>query len=124
MPNVRFLGYQPKSRVQEEMGQALAVIVPSIWYEPFGLTIIEALAKGTPVLATDLGSMASLVHPGRNGYLFPRDGAAELASLLEQETNLRGMRAGARAEYEEHYTPAKNYANLEQIYRSVLPPGL
>lgn len=120
MPNVRFMGQQSRECVQEQMGRAIAVLAPSIWPEAFGLTIIEAFAKGTPVLATDIESIASLVRPGRGGFLFPRGDAKELARLLGETNRLREMRTAAREEYESRFTAAQNYRLLEGIYQKAI----
>lgn len=120
MPNVHFLGQQPRSRVQEEMGLASAVIVPSLWPEPFGLTVIEALAKGTPVLATEDAGMASLLEPGRGGFVFPRGDAEALAALLRDGPALARLRGSAREVYERRFTPARNYSMLHAIYEEAL----
>ena len=120
MPNVRFLGEQSRARVQEEMGNAVAVIVPSIWPEPFGLSVIESFAKGTPVLATDIGGISSLIRPGDGGFLFSRDDVSGLAALLTDQTRLLGMRQTARKEYELRFTAKENYSLLESIYGEAL----
>lgn len=116
LSNVIFLGQQSRERVVEEMQRATAVVVPSIWPEPFGLTIIEALAVGTPVLATDHAGMASLVQPGRGGFVFPRADSAALGRLLQGQAALQALRPSARAVYEERFTPDRNYAELMSIY--------
>lgn len=120
MPTVRFLGEQSRARVQQEMGDAIAVVVPSIWPEPFGLSIIESFSKGTPVLATDIGGITSLVRPNRGGFLFAREDVAGLARLLVDQNRLRAMRNSARQEYELRFTAEQNYQLLENIYGAAL----
>lgn len=120
LKNVTFLGHQAPTRVREEMGRALAVIVPSVWYEGFGLTIIEAFSKGTPVLATDIGGMSSLITPGHSGYLFPRADVSALARLIRLGADLRQLREGARGEYVARFTPERNYEYLMGILGSVV----
>jgi glycosyltransferase involved in cell wall biosynthesis len=119
MRNVRFLGHQPRERVQEEMGAATALIVPSLWYEAFGLTVVEAFAKGTPVIGSAIGAIPSLVVPGRSGLLFPPGEEQALATLLRTWTHQDHLRTGARAAYEERFTPERNYAALMEIYSSL-----
>lgn len=120
LSNVHFLGQQTREAVQERMGNAKALVVPSIWPETFGLTVIEAFCKGTPVIATDLGALRSLVSPGRSGYLFPRGDVARLAALLDDSCDYKALRAGARAEYEQRFTPEHNYKRLIEIYNEAL----
>ena len=77
--------------------------MPSIWYETFGRTIIEADAKGTPVVASRLGAMAELVDEGRTGLLFEPGNAAHMAAkvgcLLDDPARLAGMRVAARGQF-------------------------
>ena len=122
--SVQFLGQQSREVVDRTMGEAAAVLVPSIWHEPFGLTIIEAYAKGTPVIATNLGGMSSLVKPGVTGELFERGDVRTLAELLRTWTPDPALRAGARQSYESHYTPSRNYEELMDIYRVSLGVSL
>ena len=69
-PSIQWLGHRPSPEVIELMGRATMLIFPSLWYEGFPRTIVESLARGTPVIASDLGSMKELIHPGRTGALF------------------------------------------------------
>jgi glycosyltransferase involved in cell wall biosynthesis len=68
-PQVRFLGWLPPEQVAQEMRQALAVILPSVYLEAFGLVVAEALALGVPVVVSDRAGAASLVEPGVNGFV-------------------------------------------------------
>lgn len=55
-PNIQFLGQLPSLRVREEMERAAFLVLPSVWYEMFGMIIIEAFASGLPVVASNLAS--------------------------------------------------------------------
>ena len=120
LPSVKFLGRMEHARVLDEMGKAAAVVVPSIWYEPFGLTVIEAFSKGTPVVATDLGGLSSLIDEGRSGRLFSRGDAAALARLLSDTEGLHALRSGARQAYETRFTPEQNYREIVTIYSAAI----
>ncbi len=102
------------------MGDAVALIMPSLWYEGFGLTIVEAFAKGTPVIASDLGAMASLVSPGVSGQLFEAGNERLLANIIRNDESLPSLRKGAREAYESQFTPELNYGFMIGIYHSVL----
>ncbi|HZX74027.1 MAG TPA: glycosyltransferase, partial [Cyclobacteriaceae bacterium] len=54
-PLIRYLGFQGKAVIKDNLKRCKALIFPSIWYESFGLTIIEAFSTGTPVIASNLG---------------------------------------------------------------------
>jgi glycosyltransferase involved in cell wall biosynthesis len=118
---IEWLGWRPHQEILKLLGEAVFLVMPSIWYETFGRTIIEAYAKGTPVVASRLGAMAELVEEGRTGLLFepgnPADLALKIQSLLKDPHRCLTMRKAAREEYESKYTAEKNYRTLMQIYQ-------
>jgi glycosyltransferase involved in cell wall biosynthesis len=67
--DVRFFGKVPHAEVWELLAQADMLLMPSIWYETFGLVIYEAFAAGLPVMASDLGVMADAVRHDVDGML-------------------------------------------------------
>jgi glycosyltransferase involved in cell wall biosynthesis len=107
--------------VHELIGNASALIMPSVWYETFGRTIAEAFATGTPAIVSRLGAMAELVDDGRTGWHFQAGDARDLAAVIHRMQALPAsaaalMRRSARQEYERRFTPARNYARLIEIY--------
>ena len=72
-PRVHFLGPQAYDRLRPLYRHAIALIVPSICYEVFGLVLIEAFAEGTPVIARDRGGMSEVVEQSRGGFTFRTD---------------------------------------------------
>ncbi|SMF21046.1 Glycosyl transferase 4-like domain-containing protein [Tistlia consotensis] len=121
VPGVEWLGRRPLDEVYRAMGEALAVVVPSVWYETFGRIVVEAYAAGTPVVASDQGAVAELVDDGVTGYRFragdPADLAVALARLRDRPEATRALRLAARRRYEERYTGARNLELLLAIYR-------
>lgn len=121
LPGVRRLGALSGPAVLAEMRRARLLVLPSIWYENFPRTLVEAFASGLPVLASRLGAMASLVRPGIDGDLFaPGDAAslaAKLAELHGRPEHCRDLGRGARLRYDEALNPTANYLRLMQIYR-------
>jgi glycosyltransferase involved in cell wall biosynthesis len=116
---IEFLGWRPPHEVLSMLGDAACLIIPSLCFETFGRTIIEAYAKATPVVASDLGAMAELVRDGRTGVLFNPGSAPDLASKLTallDSTRLDEMRQMARREFLTKYTPNSNYRILMEIY--------
>lgn len=124
LPNVEILGQQPYQKVLQLMGEARVVIVPSIWYETFGRVVIEAFAKGTPVIASDCGALPELVNHERTGLLFRPGDASDLASKVEwflsHPRQAEQMRREARAEFLAKYTAERNYQALMEIYQGVI----
>ena len=121
-----YLGKQPLDEVYRNLDQASCLIVPSLWYEVCPKTILEAYAKGTPVVGSRLGGMSELIDEGRTGRLFSVGDAAALAtavrSLPANPSEQQNLRAQVRREYETKYTPERNYELLMQIYDRVTSP--
>ena len=123
MKNVEWLGSRNSDEVSELMGSAKAVLCPSLWYEAMPRVVIEAMAVGTPVIASRIGSYPEMIADGESGILFANGNANDLLlrlQNLEATGALTGMRAGARLRYETEYTGPKNFSLLMEIYEQVL----
>ncbi len=116
----RYLGFRGLEDILHLMRTAAYLVVPSVWYENFPRTIVEAFACGLPVIASRLGALAEIVDDGRTGLLFEPGSADDLAAKLSwaesHPLEMATMGLQARAEYEAFYTPDKNYAELMRIY--------
>jgi glycosyltransferase involved in cell wall biosynthesis len=106
------------------MRRALALVVPSIWYENFPRTIVEAFACGLPVIASRIGALAEIVRDGQTGLLFEPGSALDLAGKMAwaraNPQRMAQMGAAARAQYEAEFSPEVNYRRLMEIYEDVL----
>ncbi len=124
LPNVAVLGPRAADEVYRLMGDAAFLVVPSWWYEAFPLVLVEAFAKGTPVVASNLGAMAEVVDNGRTGLLFRAGDAEDLAAKVEWMTThpaeVRRMRDEARAECLAKYTAERIFAALMEIYERAI----
>jgi glycosyltransferase involved in cell wall biosynthesis len=118
---VEWLGRRPRNEVVAAMAQARFLLFPSVWYEAFPLTIIEAYALGVPVIASNLGTMATLVGHRQTGLHFRAGDAADLVQAvrwaLAHPEDMLDMGRRARHEYEALYTPVRNYELLMEAYR-------
>ncbi|MGF1491663.1 MAG: glycosyltransferase [Microcoleaceae cyanobacterium] len=124
MPQVEWLGRKPREEVSDLMGEAMCLIFPSKWYETFGRVAIEAFAKGTPVIASEIGAIAELVDTGETGLRFqpgnPLDLAARVEWLLSHPQQRQAMRQTVRQRFEDKYTAQANYGQLMAIYQQAM----
>jgi glycosyltransferase involved in cell wall biosynthesis len=97
LPHFHFLGR--RGDVPRLLPSASAAVVPSLWAEAFGLSVVEAMAAGVPLVATRTGGIPELVEPGRTGLLVPPGDAPALALALRRllDDPALGVRMGARA---------------------------
>ena len=118
---VRFLGAQPRERVLELFRAADAAILSSAW-ENFPHTVVEALAAGTPVIATDVGGVREAVEDGVNGLLVaPGDAPALAAAVrryLADDALQRRLRERAVASVA-RFAPEAVLAELESVLTRV-----
>lgn len=122
---LRWTPYLEHSQVLTLMGQARATLALPQWDEPFGRTVAESLAAGTPVVCTDAGALPELVQDGRSGRCIPvRDPEAlhkalhELAEMAEPQ--YAAWRSEARRRYESVLSSAAGTARLESIYEAAI----
>lgn len=122
-PGVISLGWKTQRETLEEMQRASYLVMPSLWYENFPRTLVEAFACGLPVIASRMGAMVELIKDGRTGLLFDPGSAEDLSKKIAwaeaNSTAMREMGKNARNEYEEKYTPEQNYQHLMAIYKKV-----
>ncbi len=114
---VRFLGPLSRDGVLTLFRAADASLLTSSW-ENFPHTVVEALAVGTPVIATSVGGVPELVHDGENGLLAPTDDREALAAAIRRlvgEPGLRERLAAAAAPSVDHLRPEALYPRLEAI---------
>jgi glycosyltransferase involved in cell wall biosynthesis len=124
MPQVQYLGHQSTTEVYAAMADAKFVICASECHEAFGLSIVEALSCGTPVLAADTGTVKELIDDGRTGFHFAAGDSSDLAAkataLATNNAKYQQMRRSCRAVYEERYTDTINYKLLMNIYQRAI----
>jgi glycosyltransferase involved in cell wall biosynthesis len=117
---VEWLGRKPLNEIYQLMGEAKFLVISSQWYETFGRVGIEALATGTPLIVANIGALAELVIPRRNGLVFQPGNSDDLLAqvnwILNHPQELKQMREFARIEFEAKYTAPDNYRRLMEIY--------
>ncbi|MBT2566858.1 glycosyltransferase family 4 protein [Arthrobacter sp. ISL-85] len=122
-PNEDFVGEVDDAAKYRLMGEALGFLNPIQWAEPFGLVMIEALATGTPVIGTYIGSAPEIVKHGRTGFLGK---TAELAGLVPAAAALD--RAECRNAVVERFSAERMVGEHLELYSDLiegrLPPGV
>ena len=113
---VKFAGELDQSAVRDLLVTSMVSVAPSLWYENLPNAILESFAAGTPVVASDLGSMREAVHGTEAGVLVPPGDADALAGalikVLQDQPLLAQMRSGARHLAESRYSPGHHLAGL------------
>ncbi len=115
-PMVEFVGEIDDRQKTSFLGDALALLFPIDWPEPFGLVMIEAMACGTPVIAFPSGSVSEVIDEGETGFVV-KD-IEEAAEAVAQAFKLD--RAGVRAGFERRFTVERMAQAYLEIY-SALP---
>jgi glycosyltransferase involved in cell wall biosynthesis len=123
-PRVRFVGPVANRDTVTLLHQSDVLVFPSLWHEPFGLPVIEAMAAGVPVVASRGGAFPETVVDGETGLLVERGDVDGLANALitvlgDQETR-RNMGKAARARAEEVFSWDKAVFRWLDLYEQIL----
>ncbi|TFW16413.1 glycosyltransferase family 4 protein [Duganella callida] len=117
-----FTGYLPHEQLRYLYAAADVALVPSVWQEPSGLVVLEAMASGACVVASAVGGIPELLRDGDTGLLVAPDDAAAIAAavdgLLDQPARRQRIAAQARARVLEYFTWDRLVADLHHIFGS------
>lgn len=121
---IQFKGALSHEDALKQIEKSSFLVFPSVCYEGCPMTLLEAMALGKPVLATDLGPRREMVRNGYNGFLYPPNDAYALREkaleLIENRELRESMGRNAREFYLAHYTPETNYSSLMNIYETAM----
>jgi glycosyltransferase involved in cell wall biosynthesis len=81
LENIKFIGFIPEDELNEWYNKVKCVVVPSV-FEGFGITVIEAMAAGTPVIGTNVDGIKSIIRNKENGYLVEYGNTDSLANVI------------------------------------------
>jgi glycosyltransferase involved in cell wall biosynthesis len=117
---LRLGGMLEPSALSHQLQRAVAVVVPSLWYEPFSQMAIEAFGHGVPVIASRMGTLADIVRDGKTGLLFEAGNARDLARKLrwarDNPAQMQTMGRTARTTHARRYSAQENYRQLLAVY--------
>jgi D-inositol-3-phosphate glycosyltransferase len=119
---VLFVGKRSQETLPYYYSAAEIVVVPS-HYESFGMVALEAMACGTPVVASQVGGLAYLVKDGVTGFVVPNDDPVALGEQLTElvnQTELRRILGEQAAEYAIDYDWGKISRQIVDLYHAVL----
>lgn len=114
LENVEIKGHINHGELIGIIRRSRALILPSMVYEGFPMTIAESMACGTPVICSDFGNAGSLIADGQNGLKFQK---GSVDDLRRKVSLLRDMTAASYRIYEKKYAKEENYKMLIGIYR-------
>jgi glycosyltransferase involved in cell wall biosynthesis len=123
LTNIDMVGFVSGEAKRDVLREALAVVVPSGWYENSPFVVLEGLAAGTPVVTSNLGSLPSVVEDGKSGLLFrpgdSQDLQQKLAWLAAHSEEALAMGRYGRQVVETQYSAEAHYRRLMAVYAEV-----
>jgi len=123
MKNVKMLGPKSGDSLISLIQNARFVVVPSEWYETFGLTVVESFACGKPVIGADIGGISELISP-ETGLLFQPGNAEELAEKLNYYLThtalLKKHGRNARNFVKDRFAPDGHYNKIISLYEKLM----
>jgi glycosyltransferase involved in cell wall biosynthesis len=115
-PLIEFIGEINEEQKSDFLGNALALLFPINWDEPFGMVMIEAMACGTPVIAFERGSVPEIIENGQNGFIVHSE--KEAVNAVHQLNTVD--RKKIRTIFEERFTSRRMADDYLQLYQSLI----
>lgn len=123
-PKAEFLGHVSGSALENALRNAALIVIPSEWYENCPMSVLEAMAHGKPIVASDIGGIPELVVDGATGVLFrPGDRRAlqtHLLHLMENPELRVSYGAAGRKRAEQRFSLEQHNAALLELYHTVI----
>jgi glycosyltransferase involved in cell wall biosynthesis len=122
--NIEFKGYLSQGEIKEVVKSAMFTVIPSQWYEVFGLVVLESFALGKPVIGAAIGALPELINSGTNGLLFKpadtEDLIEKIEYLLNNKAEVLRMGKNAREKVVGDFGADIHYEKIMQTYQSVI----
>ena len=116
LPHVEFLGEIGEDQKNEFLGNALALLFPIDWPEPFGIVMIEAMGCGTPVIAFERGSVPEIIDEGQTGFIVENvDQAVKALKKIDQLS-----RDVCRQIFEQRFSVTNMVHQYVKLYKKIL----
>ena len=113
---IRYIGEVGSKKKNELLGGAKAVLFPTIWEEPFGLVMIEAMATGAPVIGFNKGSVSEVIKDKKTGFVVKDD-----KQMIKAIRNIDKIdRAECRKHVEDNFTIEKMVDGYEKVYLKLI----
>jgi len=123
-PDAEFLPWTTRSDVFAHMDRARAIIFASLWYEPFGLSAMEAIARGVPLVASGSTALQNVITNGENGFLVEPGSVESLAQALSALKDAAVADRVGQAAWERYWhdpsTPARHAERVAAVYETML----
>lgn len=124
LKNVEFIGFLEQNQLARVISNCRFTVLPSMWNEVFGLSIVESFRHGKPVIGSRIGAIPELIIPGRNGLLFEpgniKDCTEKIGQLWNDQGLCRNLGLLAQLDAVKFYDSEKHYAKLMAVYRQVI----
>jgi len=122
--NIHLMGNWNNEEIKVFLRDSAFMVFPSIWYETFGLTIVEAMSVSVPVIASNLGPRSEIVIDKKTGLLYDINNdlafTEKVKLLIENKELRKQLGENAQEEYFKKYTPEENFELLKKIYSDLL----
>ena len=122
-PDVQFIGYKTGAELNDLIGEAAFVVVPSECYENCSMSVLEAMASGKAVIGSNLGGLPEQIEDGVSGFLFEpgnaHDLAEKMARLMQDRALRQDMGRAGRKIIEEKFSLHEHGNKLISIYRQL-----
>lgn len=113
---ILYLGFMEQEQLVRYYQKAAALLMPIQWEEPFGLTMIEAMACGTPVIALRRGSVAEVLEDGKTGFI-----CDHVQDMVEAVAKLDKISAkDCRKHVEQHFAVKNMVSGYERAFRAII----
>ena len=117
--DIQYVGNIPYEKTYQYYGQAKVTLCPIQWEEPFGLTFIESMATGTPVIAFDRGSAREVIKDGKTGFIVKN--IEEMSEAIKKIDQIK--RGDCRAWVKKKFTIEKMVNDYEKVFYRIIQRG-